>query len=604
MSEHNEMIAADPHGFKTEYVITDEQGKEIVSVNEDELIRRDETLDRIFAWTPKGEYAASVEEYGEAIAKADIERRGKKPTSEEAKKIALFALQELRKKTEETMRRMEQEAHTVLEASFPVINSRPASFWDFPYSEFCILFDFTYEWFLGTGDWVRKTPHLHDLAMEGTNGAYDLYLEALNRIEHDFTLTVEAIGKGFIAGDWIKRNGTGAIVVEHSFCNLLDRCEWFEAFSDNEPISALEAFDEGMLEFRERDDQYRALCALCSCGYEKTLRDLLRPKKTRQSKARTDIIKDSVDLISNVLFYRPKNQSIEPYDYMSGEPKRLETGKGLAVSVTMQNDFALDQPLEEWLLDSTDGFWHSMALSLADKGYVSFRGSDLLDLGGYTKPTAKDMRDTMAECHRSLMKMRRHDILIDTSEEYKDYKSKRGADLRQATTLRSLLNADITYLNFEDGVNDFRVTLNPREEGRPITAFALGEYAQEKGQFISFSRGDFVFKGMRLTKDHRRVWLFIIRQIKCRKTSNVIYFDTVLLNTNLDGVSRDAKKRILNQLRKMLDARVSDKEKLEALRAKERLTVKEKKELERLESMALISGYKWDSKKGCVTLKP
>lgn len=362
---------------------------------------------------------------------------------------------------------------------------------------------------------------------------------------------------------------------------------------------------EPYLAIRRAQDLFDIVHALCEIGLDKWIAEYLgyldygkttyKKRETRQKRLTAQKITASNDAVSNALFYRPEGY-FTPQDYMTGQPKPVRTGAGIQVSVTLSNDFAIDEVFDAYQLDSKDRLWHDMALSLAAEGHETFRGSDLLSLAGYKKPSAKGMQKTMAECSQSLMKMRRHDVLIDATEENRAYKSRRGADLNKATRITKILDADITLLNFEDGVNDFTVSLKTSGDSSPISAFALGSYAKEKKQLITYSGNDFVFDGLSLRDEHRRMWKYVIHRLREHKTSNTIRVDTLLKNTNLEDIKPDKRDRLISQLRKMLDIRKADALELKTLRDKERsgtrLTLKERSRKEILESMTLIEGYK------------
>lgn len=519
-------------------------------------------------------------------------------------------------------------SRTVAEA----LTERQRDFWAFPYTDNPLIEGFGAQTLITGMPAIEAVEERRAEVIELIGaGTYEMAFEASKRIGQDFDLLLEGMKDGSVrtpeghawptySADtlaWVD-NERGGATLDHikagepdltlltAMLGMGDEERLYEGYApaDEQTRRAIAEGEETpvgrpltlLLDYRRNHDlQFDALNVLCNRGYEAQLRAVLRPKQTRQKRATAQKITAPNDAVSNALFYRPPN-AFTPADYMTGTPKEIKTGNGLSVLVTLDNDFAIDEVFEAYQLDSRDRQWHDLALSLAEEGHESFRGSDLLTLAGYKKPTAKTMQRTMTEANQSLLKMRRHDVLIDTTGERKEYKNKRGADLSKATTLTRILDADITYLNFEDGVNDFEVKLKTSADHPPITAFALGSYAKAKKQLITYSEHDFVFEGLSLRDDHRRMWKYIIHRLNEHKTSNTIKIETLLTNTNLETIGPDKKKRLLDQLRKMLDVRTAEYERLEALRAKEtsgaRLSVKERRDMERLEAMTLIQGYK------------
>ena len=82
-------------------------------------------------------------------------------------------------------------------------------------------------------------------------------------------------------------------------------------------------------------------------------------------------------------------------------------------------------------------------------------------------------------------------------------------------------------------------------------------YAYSKRQLLTFSRDDFRFDGLRLSTEHRRMWLYVLRRLREKGTSNTIVFKTMFDEMGLDP-DRSKKSRMLKQLRAMLDMRISE----------------------------------------------
>ena len=120
-----------------------------------------------------------------------------------------------------------------------------------------------------------------------------------------------------------------------------------------------------------------------------------------------------------------------------------------------------------------------------------------------------------------------------------------------------VVNAHTALIMGKDGeMEDFRIELNVRN-GEPLSALPLAVYAYSKRQLLTFSRDDFRFDGLRLSTEHRRMWLYVLRRLREKGTSNTIVFKTMFDEMGLDP-DRSKKSRMLKQLRAMLDMRISE----------------------------------------------
>lgn len=262
------------------------------------------------------------------------------------------------------------------------------------------------------------------------------------------------------------------------------------------------------------------------------------------------------DVLMNALAGRGDNH-VRPQDYMSGSWIELPTGKGMKVRLLIANDYALDDALDDYQISERDRIWHDEVVSLAEKGYRTIRGSDLLKHAGYANPYDKGSADVMREAFASIEKMRRTQVAYDVTAE-RDAYNKRGIPLRQSVELEPIIDCKPILDQYIDDALDFEITLRGE---KPVDALKLYRYASDKGQLVRADRKALTFKGLRLTLDHRVMWRYIYRQALTSQ-SNTIKVETMFRNIGipLDDSKRsaDKRRRMLDQLDRMLDAKEKD----------------------------------------------
>ena len=178
-------------------------------------------------------------------------------------------------------RYMRESAGEALESGIPLINEKPLSYWEFPYEEQSTLFTTAYAHFLG-GGWVDGEPELLERAEAACGSAFKAYCDAVQRVEDDYALALEAMGDGRIAGEW-QRDENGAISPQ-SFLPYYPDIE-LEFKGESGKIDPYDAMLDGLIDFNMVEDQYYALNILCKLGHADKLRELLRPEPLEQVKA-------------------------------------------------------------------------------------------------------------------------------------------------------------------------------------------------------------------------------------------------------------------------------------------------------------------------------
>ena len=236
-----------------------------------------------------------------------------------------------------------------------------------------------------------------------------------------------------------------------------------------------------------------------------------------------------------------------------GPSLQLVTGKGMSVGVSLSSAFPLEADPATYMLSDVDRFWLDGLSSVAWDGHSTFYGSDILALMGYVRPRAATCHETMREAYDSVVRLMNTRITIDTTGEMRAFDSSAAPQINS----EPVVNAHTALIMGKDGeMENFRIELNVRN-GEPLSALPLAVYAYSKRQLLTFSRDDFRFDGLRLSTEHRRMWLYVLRRLREKGTSNTIVFKTMFDEMGLDP-DRDKKSRMLKQLRAMLDKRISE----------------------------------------------
>ena len=302
--------------------------------------------------------------------------------------------------------------------------------------------------------------------------------------------------------------------------------------------------------------KYQLLCSLVSMGYGPIIFPLIRQKLERTRSLSTPQVTVANDKVSKAVFGRGK-EHVEAEGYFTapdGNPMQLATGKGMSVGVSLASSFPLDADPDTYMLSDVDRFWLDGLSSLAWDGHIKFFGSDILSLMGYTRPRAAGCQETMREAWESVVRLTNTRISIDTSGEMRAFDGEAAPNI----PYEPVVNAHTRLVMSDDGeMIDFSVELNVRNDD-PLSALPLATYALAKRQLLTFSRDDFRFDGLRLSGEHRRMWLYVLRRLREKGTSNTIVFKTMFDEMGLNP-DRSKKSRMLLMLRKMLDLRMAER---------------------------------------------
>ncbi len=300
--------------------------------------------------------------------------------------------------------------------------------------------------------------------------------------------------------------------------------------------------------------KYQLLCALVFMGYGSIIYPLVRQKLGRTRSLATPQVTVANDKVSKAVFGRGK-EHMEAASYFAasdGSTMQLTTGKGMSVGVSLESAFPLEADPAMYMLSDADRFWLDGLSSLAWDGHSKFQGSDILALMGYTRPRAEGCRETMREAYESVVRLTNTRITIDMSGEMRAFDGS-----APEISSEPVVNARTPLIMGDDGeMIDFSVELNVRND-EPLSALPLAMYAYSKRQLLTFSRDDFRFDGLRLSTEHRRMWLYVLRRLREKGTSNTIVFKTMFDEMGLDP-DRSKKSRMLKQLRAMLDMRIAE----------------------------------------------
>lgn len=458
------------------------------------------------------------------------------------------------------------------------------SFWMFPYTRPATSLGTGQAWLLAPKEQTKGIQK--ELAEEArsqlreTTGAV---LKALEAIPADFAKLTSLMAEGSlpIENTWflpIKEKALSEQVVTSFLVDM----GWAH---------------EGETDYAKEDVMYLALCAACALCGERSLKAALRknPRKptSRPSLVRTEKLTLPNDAITKALFGRGENH-LTPADYMSGLPRKIRTGKNLSATVLVQNDFDITEACETYQLNDVDRFWLESLCSIAKEGHLEISGRDLLKVNGFANPRSPNMRNTLKEAFDSIFKAARTWITIDASDEEHAYAKSLGTELALGVILKRVINAEFSLMKFTDGRADFTIRLIPDEDGDPLSALPLAKYASNKRQLIDATTDDFVFEGLSVKIEHKRMWRYVVRRISEKSTSNTILCETMLRELGCAGITKQKRSNVLAKLEEMLEARMRDKDELMWLsekKAAEGLSRKEAKKLSSLRKRKLVKSY-------------
>ena len=280
---------------------------------------------------------------------------------------------------------------------------------------------------------------------------------------------------------------------------------------------------------------------------------------------------------------------IEPADYFTGG-RDINTGGGGSIKLTVNADESVEIDAESsvYVLDNETNFWYTMLCNVArDTGKKEIYGTDILKLAGYQNPYRDDSAEVMASASSNIYKAIRTTIAVDTTNERRN-KKRKNREVIESIGLRPVVSADmdLTKEAVKDDkgnktgeiVQDFVVTLKPRND-EVMSAFPLFEYAESRDMVLTIGKDEYLFDGLRLSLDDRRMWMYVLRRVKSQKLSNIIKFETMwntlelkkreykpVPETDEDGNPRtDDEGKIIY---KKEDAKVIARKQSEALRKK------------------------------------
>ena len=429
----------------------------------------------------------------------------------------------------------------------------------------------------------ESNPKLEQESRERLGSLYDLFMKAGKAVPDDFSKLARLMSDDSLA-------------VENTWFLPIREKRLSEEVVARFLVEMGWALEEA-LDFSQDDIRYLAICAACALCGETQIRSYLRKKAERRPALRVESLLMPNDPLTKAMFGRGENH-LSAYEYMSGSPRKVRTGKNISATILLENDFEVTDAFEAYQLNDVDRFWLEAVCSIAKEGHTEITGYDILKVSGFSNPYSKSMQKTMRGAFTSINKAVRTRILIDTTDEHEAYSKKRGVDIRQALTLNPIVDAKVSIMSLADGSADFSIKLNVDETGDPISALPLARYATDKRQLISASCDDFDFKSIRrMTLEHRRMWRYVVRRITERGTSNTILFETMFKELSFESITRQKKSNLLEVLRTMLEERKDDLERLGELEGREFLDKTEESELDSLKSRKLVSSFKF-AKKG------
>lgn len=325
--------------------------------------------------------------------------------------------------------------------------------------------------------------------------------------------------------------------------------EFKRAETGGEPISILEVVANLAIQHAEsKKEAEKIFYELFSIKEEEPTR-----RARGKGAAKVAEILSPNDIVTNALFERGPN-AIQPAQYFSDEPIEIKTGKDISAEVLIANDFELDEAIEAYRLDAYDRFWFEKVCTIALEGRTEIKGSEILKLAGYKNPYKAGAISTMESAARSVDKMRRTTVTIDTTNERAKY-NKSGGRLVRDISRKNIITGTLHLEKYDDGTHDFTLELHTDETGETVSALPLMQYATDKGQILMLPNDNAAFEGpekIRPTIEQRVMWSYVERRLASKSQSDTIIIETIFKNMDLKDAPKKKKEQLKGQLRKML----------------------------------------------------
>lgn len=311
--------------------------------------------------------------------------------------------------------------------------------------------------------------------------------------------------------------------------------------------------------------------------------DAKRAPRTYATKVKC--IEALIDPVSRAATGRGKT-SLTPMMYWASDCRLdVPTGNGGTVGLMVQARNDLDMTTAEppdYMLNGADGYWLDLVSSLfyAGDNTREVTGSQILMLAGYSNPYQESAWSVMADAARSIEKMMRTTVTIDTTTEARRKNRKRG-EIMESTTIQPLANVHLSLEKIKtpdgDVVRDFTVTM---AAATPDDAFPFASYARSREMITRIGQSEYKFKGLRPSLDARMAYHNILKRVHQETCSNTVKLNTMwrdlgLKEPNVSATKRDGTPktaaemekaredavrkqhdRIIKQLEKMLDEAV------------------------------------------------
>lgn len=263
-----------------------------------------------------------------------------------------------------------------------------------------------------------------------------------------------------------------------------------------------------------------------------------------------------IDPVSRALFER-NSGALVPQDYWihdtEDDPKLIDTGPKMQAALAIKASPDADMQDETtYMLNATDQFWMEAAGSLALQNQYEILGSDLLRLRGYKNPYQGGMEPIMSEAADVFMRLSSTKVWISTVGENKSYDGK--LQVEYGPQFQSLVDCHVQVLR-NRGHMDFKLTLLTTPGEEPLAAFPLLMYSKDKREMLLLSQEDFSFPTLRLRKEHRLMWNYILKRLRAKRAVNTILFDTMFRNIGMQDIDRNKRYKMLTMLMRMLDYR-------------------------------------------------
>ena len=257
------------------------------------------------------------------------------------------------------------------------------------------------------------------------------------------------------------------------------------------------------------------------------------------------------------------DEPVDGIDY--GPQKEIKTSaNGYAiVRVAAAANTDIMGPTSSYQMGALDQYFLDTAATLVFSGRNGFTCSQMLSAMGYTNPYSNGMAQTRQQALKACMKAAYTPIYIDTTKS-----GRRSADGKYRVTKSAIAtrianwDIDVQRLESEDGeiIQDFEV----RFTGTPEEVMPIAAISRDWEMITRIPAADEKFKGMRLYMPERLAWRYILKQVHSRKVSNIIKFDTMFREIELDSLDgysgdvsdeaiRKRRARLIAKLQKMLD---------------------------------------------------